>query len=202
MIDNWDWYQESQTFLILKIRTLVYCRTTQTWVIKQSLWAVFTWIKTSEFRLSWILRGFCSSAWIILRKSKIVWFPAIKNFSAVLWHSNWHRSKALIMRKNIYCHDSSVVSLVLVKEDMKRPLSVFKKAFLGINFESKIPAVFKVFNSPRKSRFRNFTKNIENNPHNVYIFWMGDARAFQNRFNHVHTTSLDISRGSQLGINI
>ena len=168
----------------------MYCRTTQTWVIKQSLWAVFTWIKTSEFRLSWILRGFCSSAWIIWRKSKIVWFPAIKNFSAVLWHSNWHRSKALIMRKNIYCHDSSVVSLVLVKEDMKRPLSVFKKAFLGINFESKIPAVFKVFNSPRKSRFRNFTKKYWKYPLQCIYFLNGGRKSFPKPF---QSCSYDIS---------
>ena len=42
-------------------------------------------------------------------------------------------------------------------------------------------------------------KNIENITHNVYIFGAAHAGPFQNRFNHVHTTSRDDSRGSQLG---
>ena len=45
-------------------------------------------------------------------------------------------------------------------------------------------------------------KNIENNPHNVHIFGTAEERAFQNRFNHVHTTAGDDSRGSQSGLVI
>ena len=41
-------------------------------------------------------------------------------------------------------------------------------------------------------------KNIENKPHNVYIFGTAEARAFQNCFNHVHTTPVDVSTTSQL----
>ena len=34
-------------------------------------------------------------------------------------------------------------------------------------------------------------KWVRNNPYNVYIFWKGGSRAFQNRFDHVHTAFLE-----------
>ena len=44
--------------------------------------------------------------------------------------------------------------------------------------------------------------NIENITHNVYIFGTANARPFQNRFNHVHTTSVDDSTTPGLGVPI
>ena len=64
---------------------------------------------------------------------------------------------------------------------------------------------------PKKTQFlrrlmlgKNFVfwiseKAVGNNPHNVYIFLTSYVRAFQNRFDHVHTTSLHDSTIAQLG---
>ena len=45
-------------------------------------------------------------------------------------------------------------------------------------------------------------KIVGDNPHNVYIFGMGDARPLQNRFNHLHTTLLDDPTALRLGLVI
>ena len=76
---------------------------------------------------------------------------------------------------------------------MKQFVGVLKKAFLEVPFWVQIPMILRCLIRQENHVFTISQKNIENNTHNVYIFLMGDARAFQNRFNHVHTTSLDHS---------
>ena len=51
----------------------------------------------------------------------------------------------------------------------------------------------------KKIVFQISEKTIGDNHHNVYIFGMGEAKPFQNRFNHVHTTLLDNSTDPRLG---
>ena len=45
-------------------------------------------------------------------------------------------------------------------------------------------------------------KTVRDNPHNVYIFLTSYVRAFQNRFDHVHTTFLDHTTAPQFIIVI
>ena len=54
----------------------------------------------------------------------------------------------------------------------------------------------------KKIVFQISEKTIGDNHHNVNIFGMGDARPFQNRFNHVHTTSVDDSTTPGLAVPI
>ena len=63
---------------------------------------------------------------------------------------------------------------------------------------SKI-TISQAFNVRGKFCFLTFQKPVGDNPHNVYIFGMGDARPFQNRFDHVHTIFLEDSTTAQLG---
>ena len=85
---------------------------------------------------------------------------------------------------------------------MKQFVGVLKKAFLEFPFWVQIPMILRCLIRQENHVFTISQKKIENKTHNVYIFLMGDARASQNRFNHVHTTYMDNSRGSQLGGSI
>ena len=120
-------------------------------------------------------------------------FQATENFWDVVWHSNNHHSKALVIRKKLHCHNTWLDGLLLPRKTWKCSLSVFKKAFLEVHFGAKFSPFLRCLMFEKIYVFKISQKNIENNPHNVYIFWKGGSRAFQNRFNHVHTTSLDHS---------
>ena len=135
-------------------------------------------------------------------KSKNFQFPVTETFWDVLWHSDSYRSRALIIRKKFCCNDMCLDKLLLFRETMKQFVGVFKKAFLEVPFWVQIPMILRCLIRQENHVFTISQKNVENNTHNVYIFLMGDARASQNRFNHVHTTYRDNSRGSQLGGSI
>ena len=71
--------------------------------------------------------------------------------------------------------------------DVKKIL--FFQVILSSNFLPKFRSL--IF---RKILFFQISgKWVGNNIYNVYIFWKGGSRAFQNRFDHVHTTFLDHS---------
>ena len=141
--------------------------------------------------------GFWSLPLNFLWKSQNFRFHATENFWDIVWHSNNHHSKALVIRKKFHCHNTWVDGLLLPIKTWKFSLGVFKKAFLEVHFGAKFSPFLRRLMFEKIYVFTISQKNIENNPYNVYIFWKGGSRAFRNRFDHVHMTFLDHSTISQ-----
>ena len=70
-------------------------------------------------------------------------FPSVQNFRDFLWFSNWHRSKALVIRNNFYCNDIDEKLLIWITDGKKWRLGDFKNPFLEVIFEVQISAIFK-----------------------------------------------------------
>ena len=135
-------------------------------------------------------------------KSQNFGFPVTENFRDVVWHSDNHRSKALVIRKKFHCHNTCLDGILFPRKTRKCSLGVFKKAFLEVHFEAKFSSFLRRLMFEKIYVFTISQQNIENNPHNVYIFGTAEARPFQNRFKHVHTMFVDGSTTSQLGPHI
>ena len=139
---------------------------------------------------------------MILRKTENLWFPDVKNFWDVMWHFNCHQSKALVIRKKFCCHEMCLNGLLLLKETMKCSQAFSKKLFWRSILGSKITPFLRCLILLENHVSTILPKNIENNPYNVYIFWMAQVRVLQNWFNHVCTTPVDVSTSSRLGVAI
>ena len=132
-------------------------------------------------------------------KSQTFPFCAAETFWNAPRHSSNHHSKALVIRKKSDWHNMCWDGLHLLRETMKCSLGVFKKTFLEVNIGSKFTSFLRCLIFEKIHVFIISSKNIENNPHNVYIFGTAEARPFQNRFKHDHTMFVDGSTTSQLG---
>ena len=143
--------------------------------------------------------NFLMVVWIISEKTPNARFPAVKKFWKVLWHSNYHQSKALVKMNKLIYQSKRLECQVLPWKTKPSPLHFFKNTFLKIISGSQNSDFSRCLIFSKKFIFAKFSKNFENNPHNVYIFGTAHARPFQNRFKHVHTTFVDCSTTSQLG---
>ena len=74
-------------------------------------------------------RNFTMVAWVISRKPKNVWFPAVKKFWDIVWHSNYHRSKARVKRNKSIVKKIRLENEVLLSGTRTSTLQFFKKAF-------------------------------------------------------------------------
>ena len=124
-----------------------------------------------------ILKAFWRLSLDFLWKSQPCQFPEVYYFSNNLWCSNYHQSKALVIRNNFCCYNINVKLIFRDTNVKKSSLVFFKNAFLKWFLRSKflpfltclIHQIFYVFVISQKS--------FENNPHNVYIFLSANARA-------------------------
>ena len=80
---------------------------------------ILTWCKNPHFQISRILKAFWSLPLNFLWKSQFFWFPSVQYFWDVLWFSNCHQSKALIIRNNFHCDNTDEMWLLRVTEDKK-----------------------------------------------------------------------------------
>ena len=177
-------------------------KTTLRLTVRRSEVKTPTWNRNSECQASRVLKAVWSTPWVIYRISRKFLFTFVKSFWDVLWHSDWYQSKALVTRNNFYCHKTFLERLVLIRETNKCPRIVSKNPFLEVNFGVRNSTISQRLTSGEIYVFDFSSKRIENTPNNVYIFWMGDARAFQRTFNHVYTTSVAFFRTFRLGNKI
>ena len=91
-------------------------------------------------------------------KSKKFGLPVTENFWDVVWQSDNHRSKALVIRKKFHYHKTCRDGILLPRKTRKCSLRVFKKAFLKVHSGGKILFILKVSNVWENLCFQNFTK--------------------------------------------
>ena len=158
-----------------------------------------------KLRNSWedgFWRNFTMVAWVISRKPKNVWFPAVKKFWDVVWHSNYHRSKAEVKwNKKMVKYYKKKTNFSSQKPEHRRYM-FWKKVFLRSILGSEFSPFFRRLIFNKNHVFKISEKMVGDNPLNVYIFWTTHARAFQNCFDHVHPTPMDDSTSPQLGDTI
>ena len=120
--------------------------------------------------------------WILLWKTKKFEFLPQKIFFHVEWHSNCHRSKALIIRNKFNWQKNTSNRYIFAVRGQNIPFVRFQKRFFKVHFWAPKLRDFQVFNSFVKIRFRKFTTKYWNWTPQCIYFLNGVCESFPKLF--------------------